>query len=25
MLIQEPWVGRIATLQSDTDPEGVPQ
>jgi hypothetical protein len=25
LLIQEPWMGSIATLRSDTDPKGEPQ
>jgi hypothetical protein len=25
LLIQEPWMGTIATLHSDTDPKGEPQ
>ena len=25
LLIQEPWTGTIATLRSDTNPEGEPQ
>ena len=25
ILIQEPWFGRVATLRSDTDPNGISQ
>ena len=25
ILIQEPWFGTVATLRSDTDPDGTPQ
>ena len=25
VLVQEPWFGTVATLRSDTDPDGIPQ